>query len=73
MVKLEPVQLQHTYELSGDDGYKFTIYCSKDNEFNSWSASVNVTNWGFQTPDAAMCGLLPALKNLVEKLQGGQS
>ena len=68
MVKLEPVQFQHTYELSGDDGYKFTIYCSKDNEFNAWSASVNITTWGTKTPEAAIENLVPALKNLLEKL-----
>jgi len=69
MIELTPVQLRHTYELTGTDGYKFTVYCAKDDEFNSWSASVNVTNWGFTDPVAAVEALAPALRNLLEKIE----
>ncbi len=69
MIDLKPVQLRHTYELTGEDGYKFTVYCAKDDEFNSWSAAVTITNWGFTSPEAAIENLVPALKNLLAKLE----
>ena len=68
MKGLKPVQFQQSYELSGEDGYNFTIYCSKDGEFGGWQASVNITNWGFNSPETAIAGLIPAVKNLLSKL-----
>lgn len=68
MIKLEPVQMQHTYEVGDESGYKFTIYASKDNEFHSWSASVTIVNWGFTTPEAAVESLAPALQKLLEQI-----
>jgi hypothetical protein len=69
MIKLEPVQMQHIYEVGGESGYRFTIYAAKDNEFHSWSASVTIVNWGFTTPEAAIESLVPAIKSLLQKLE----
>lgn len=69
MIRLEPVQLQHVYKIGGDDGYEFTVYCSKDNEFGAWSASVSITTWGTKTAEGAIENLIPALKNLLSKLE----
>ena len=70
MLALTPVQLQHVYELEGPEGYKYTVYCSKDNEFHSWSASVSITTWGFTAPEPAIEALGPALKHLLDKING---
>ena len=68
-MELKPVQMQHTYEVGDESGYKFTIYAAKDNEFHSWSASVTIVNWGFTTPEAAVEGLMPAIKTLLQQLE----
>ncbi len=73
MIELTPVSLKHIYVLEGpQSGYEFTVYCSKDDEYNSWSASVTITDWGFKTSEAAVEGLVPALRNLYLKITGEQ-
>ncbi len=71
MIELTPVSLKHVYKLEGpQSGYKFEVYCSKDDEFNSWAASVTITDWGFTTPEAAVEQLAPALRNLYLRITG---
>jgi len=68
MLELKPVSFQHVYEIEGDL-QSYTVYCAKDNEFNSWSASVTVQDWGYTTPEAAIEGLVPALESLLKKIK----
>jgi hypothetical protein len=64
---LESNHLSYTFD--GENGYKFTITASKDDEFGSWHSDVAISTYGLRTSGAAIKNLENGVEELLRQLQ----